>query len=722
MANKDRLVGQTSSTGTQSRPPGPGQQTAGAPRPGDQNRDNRPGPPVGLPPSRWEWWKDADVKKELSLSDDKANKIGQITDGRDKQMKPFAEEYLKELNLLNQMTKERTTSLPSYQIQVSKVEALRSRLEESRIVMFYRIYLELTPSQYQKLIEITDRRRQGRGADLASLAGFSLAAPFICRCSRSTNVMKSVLRNATVWAVALGVTAGQALQAQGPTPATPAQSQLPIDRYVVGQARPPELPGQTMKDVSLEEAMAIALENNLELKVARMNPQSVDYQLQGVRASFTPTVAANYSYNNSARLSENTLEGVSRVVSLGQNFNGSMTQNLQWWGSRYTINFQNSRSSNNVVTTSINPSYNSSLRFQFDVPILAGFRIDNTRNQLRTLTVQRQIEDLRLQQTIENTKASVRTVYWNLKAAVEAIEIQRRSLDLAQRTLRDNQVRVEIGTLAPIETAQSETAVAQAEQQLLNAEIVWRNADLAIKRLLAASQDDPIFQSTLNPVERVGVLTETGVDIPDAIKEALGSRLDLVQQRKTVDVQRLNLEVTKDVLKPNLAFSSGYVLAGTAGTRRVNQGGIITTLPAGYWDALTALGSLDTPTWTLGVNLTYPLGMRSAKANYARAALGLDQAEAQLKAQELTISTEVTAAGLDVENTYKQVIAAQKAREAAVRNAEAQQTRFEVGLATNFEVVSAQQTLTSARLSELRAILNYVNSIANFEKIRRVGR
>ena len=259
--------------------------------------------------------------------------------------------------------------------------------------------------------------------------------------------MKSVLRNATVWAVALGVTAGQALQAQGPTPATPAQSQLPIDRYVVGQARPPELPGQTLKDITLEEAMAIALENNLELKVARMNPQSVDYQLQGVRASFTPTIGANYSYNNSSRISENTLEGVTRVTTLGQNFNGTYAQNLQWFGSRYSINFQNSRSSNNIITTSINPSYNSSLRFQFDVPLLAGFKIDNTRNQLRTLTIQRQIEDLRLQTTIENTKASVRTAYWNLKAAIEAIEIQRKSLELAQRTLRDNQVRVESGTL-----------------------------------------------------------------------------------------------------------------------------------------------------------------------------------------------------------------------------------------------------------------------------------
>jgi Spy/CpxP family protein refolding chaperone len=155
MANRDRFAGQSGASDAQSRPQGPGAQS-------------RPSPPVGLPPSRWEWWKDADVKKELSLSDEKANKIGQITDNRDRQMTPFAEELRKELETLNRMTKERTTSLTAYQIQVSKVEALRSRLEESRLVMFYRIYLELTPSQYQKLIDITDRRRKqiGRGGGL----------------------------------------------------------------------------------------------------------------------------------------------------------------------------------------------------------------------------------------------------------------------------------------------------------------------------------------------------------------------------------------------------------------------------------------------------------------------------------------------------------------------------------------------------------------------------
>ncbi len=103
------------------------------------------------------------------------------------------------------------------------------------------------------------------------------------------------------------------------------------------------------------------------------------------------------------------------------------------------------------------------------------------------------------------------------------------------------------------------------------------------------------------------------------------------------------------------------------------------------------------------------------------ALLQVDQSQAQLKAQELNVSAAVTNAGLAVENTYKQYLAAQKTREAQQRNAEAEQTRFDVGMSTNFNVVQAQNSLTTARLSELRALISYLNAVAEFDRVQRVG-
>jgi outer membrane protein TolC len=133
------------------------------------------------------------------------------------------------------------------------------------------------------------------------------------------------------------------------------------------------------------------------------------------------------------------------------------------------------------------------------------------------------------------------------------------------------------------------------------------------------------------------------------------------------------------------------------------------------------MASLNTPTWTLGLNFTYPLGMVSARAALARAELSIDQTKATQKALELTITSDVTQAGLNVNNTYLQLVSSRKSREASEKNADAAQTRFSAGLATPFEVATALQSLTSARLNELNATIRYINAIADFDKKQRVA-
>ena len=114
--------------------------------------------------------------------------------------------------------------------------------------------------------------------------------------------------------------------------------------------------------------------------------------------------------------------------------------------------------------------------------------------------------------------------------------------------------------------------------------------------------------------------------------------------------------------------------------------------------------------------------MRAAKANYARSTLLIDQSLANLKASELSVSTEVINAGLNVENTYKLYQAAVKARDAAEKNATAAQVRFDNGMLTNFEVVTIQNQLTQARLTELSRLINYMNAISEFDRVQKVGR
>jgi outer membrane protein TolC len=572
--------------------------------------------------------------------------------------------------------------------------------------------------------------------------------------------MMNVAKHAKTWALGLAAVAltvaGVAAQAPAPTPAAPAapttqqpapapavpqtpapatagapaatppQAPLgnptagpPPDRYVPGQATPPVEPGQQVVNMTLQQAMDIALENNLDLKVARMNPPAVDYQLQAARAAYTPQLTSTYSYQNAASPNNNNLEKATTLQTHSQNYNGGMTDELPFYGATLQANFTNSRTATNSTQSIRNPSFASRLSFTYTQPLLQGFSIDQTRNQIRTLQVQRQITDIQLLTTIENTKASVRTAYWNLRQAIESIEIERRALDLAQRLLQDNQVKVQIGTMAPIETTQSETQVANAQQALLNARITWQTAQINLQRLLANGPEDPINQEVINPTEQLqSAITLQNVDIAAAVKTALAQRTDLEQARKNIEVSQLNLEVSQNLTKPTVNLQAGYNAAGQGGPTLLSDG---TRSGSGYADAFAQVFGLDLPTWNVQFNVTYPLFMRAARANYARAALQVQQSQAQLKSTELSVASSVTNAGLAIQNSYQQYQAAQTAREVAERNADAEQTRFDVGMSTNYDVVQAQNNLTEQRLNELRALISYLNAVAEFDRQQRVG-
>jgi outer membrane protein TolC len=546
----------------------------------------------------------------------------------------------------------------------------------------------------------------------------------------TTELLETVMKkqNVHVWITALVIAAttaaASAQQPSGPAttaPAAPPQTQ--VDRYIVGQARPPAEPGTSVRDLSLQQAIDVALENNLALKSAKMNPQIQDYSLVQARAVFRPTLQASLQQTSSSQVSTNSFDGVPMVTQRGSNYSGTFSQNLQKFGANYSAQYTTRRSTNNSLSNLRPLQYTGSTSFNYTQPLLANFKIDDRRNALRTQAIQRQIVDIQLQQTIENTKANVRSAYWALRRTIEQVEIQRRALELSQRLWNDNRTKVEIGTMAPIDLFQNEATVATNEQSLLNARINWQNSELAFKQLLASGIEDALYSQTINPTEQPPALEQVSVDIPRAVRSALDQRTDLTQQRKALEVSTFNLELSENATKPTLTLSAGYTLSGTGGDSyfSVNQQRAGLKEESGYSDVLKNIVMKNQPQWNLNVNFSYPLGMVSQKAAFARAQIQFQQSEANLKAQELSVSTQVTGAGLAVQNTWQQLQAARKSREAAEQQAAAEQTRFDNGMSNNYNIALAQNDLTSRRLSELNAIIAYVNAIADFEKTQKVG-
>jgi len=495
-----------------------------------------------------------------------------------------------------------------------------------------------------------------------------------------------------------------------------------------GQA-PAPVPGPPVTvALTLDEAVELALERNLDIAVQRLNPQLQDVAVASARAYYSPALTSTFSKaeNQNAPTSQLQLsQGGGGVVSDTFTYNGGIAKNLQWGGSlQLTLN--NNRQATTSNNAFYNPSFQSVWTVNFSQPLLRDFRIDAQRRQLQVSRTNRDISDLQLRASVTNTVSNVRNAYWDLVFATQAVEVAQQSLDLATKLVQDNQIRVEVGTMAPIDVVQAQAEQATRRQALVTAESNRRTSELALKRLLVSGTADPNWSATLNPVDRAEFHAET-VDVEAAIRRALAERTDLEIARRNVENNTLTMRYLRNQALPAVNLQVSYGVQGVGGPfqERSNTGvlgsTVTNTIPGGIGDALGSLFRNQFPRWTLGVNVSYPLGASSQDAAVARARIQLGQVEAQLKQIELQIATDVTSASIQFRNATEAVQAAQAARDLSQRRLEAEQSKFEVGMSTNYFVVQAQRDLNDARNSELRAVLNYRKALVEFERLQQAA-
>lgn len=482
----------------------------------------------------------------------------------------------------------------------------------------------------------------------------------------------------------------------------------------------------TTVGLTLDEAVNFALERNLDIAVQRLNPLLSDIQVASARAFYQPTLTSTLSQasNTNAptsqlQLSSGGLGVTSRTVS----YNGGLTQNIPWGGATISATLNNSRQATNSNNAFYNPQFQSVWSAVFTQPLLRGFRTDTQRRQLVVSRVNREISDVQLRASITNTVSNVRNAYWDYVFATQSVDVARQSLELATKLVQDNQIRVEVGTMAPIDVVQAQAEAAARRQALVNAESIKRTTELAVKRLIVAGTDDANWTGTLDATDRPAFAPEP-IDVEAAVKRALGQRTDLEIARKNIQNNSTTLKYLRDQTLPDIDLQVNYGVQGVGGPyqQRANTGilgsQITTVVPGGIEDALRTLLGLSYPRWTVALNVSYPIGLSSQDASVARARVQLSQVEAQLKQVQLQIATEVTNAAVNARNTAEAVQAAQATRELSQRRLEAEQSKFDVGMSTNYFVVQAQRDLNDSRNSELRAILNYRKALVELERLQ----
>lgn len=524
-----------------------------------------------------------------------------------------------------------------------------------------------------------------------------------CFCAR-------VGRSAGMAALIVFVFGADAVRAQTPTRLSAAAT--------AAAAAPAEAQGPVRR-LSIEEAVALALEQNINLQVDRIDPQVSDLAISVARSGWTPALFSTVQTQSNTNPSTGAFDGAATITNQNLNTQTGIQQQLPWGGGNYQLYWNNRRATTNNLFQAFDPQLSSTLGFNFTQPLLRNFTIDGTRQQVLVSRKNREISEVQLQQSIAATMRNVKNAYWDLVYAINNLAVQRQSLDLAQQSFRDNRARVEIGTMAPLDIVQAEAEVAQREEAVILAEAAIRRQEDILRALISNPEDSSDFWNMRIEPSDSPDFQPIAVDVDGAVRAALANRTDLSASRKQLENNDIAIRYFRNQSMPDVNAVVNYSVFGIAGTQYQLTNDFPPrrgdALRRGFGGALSDVFASDYPTWSLQLQMNYPIGASNADANLARARLQDSQARKQLQASELQVTTQIRDYARTVTTNGQRVESTRASRALAEKRLEAEQKKFTAGMTSSFFVTQAQRDLADARNRELRAIIDYLKSVIDFE-------
>ena len=511
-----------------------------------------------------------------------------------------------------------------------------------------------------------------------------------------------------VWLLMGGVLTGPVL-AQGPAGA--ASTTQPTATGVV-------------RKISIDDAVRLALEQNLDIQVDRLNPQISDLDIAQARAAWTPEVSATVATIGSDSPVNSFLvaaEGGATKTTDRRFSTGLGYSQLFPWGGNASLAWDSLRSTSNSLFTNFNPTLRSNLAFDYTQPLLRNREIDSARQQLLVTRKNREISDVQFRDTVVTTTRNVKNAYWDLAYARASLTVSQQTLDLARQSLRNTRSRVEIGTMAPIDIVQADAEVADREEAVIVAEAAIGEAEDRLKSLVL-DPTTPDFWNIRFELVDVNPYQVQAIDLDAAVRAALDKRTDLAQARKTLESSDINIRYARNQILPDVNLQVNYGLAGLGGTEFLRgpgfPGPVINEINRGFGSVLGDLFANNFPNWTVSRTVGYPIGVASAEANLARARLQYSQSQVQIKNMELQVVTQVRDVARQVNTNAKRIDTTRVSRQLNERRLEAEEKKFAAGTSTSFFVFQAQRDLAEARNNELRALLDYNKSLVDFETVQ----
>jgi outer membrane protein TolC len=500
--------------------------------------------------------------------------------------------------------------------------------------------------------------------------------------------------------------------------------------------------------LTLREAVMMALENNREIEIERLNSRMSDFDLRAAKGAYDPALTAGVFYDHSMTPVASLLAGGADGGLKTTDFAGTskIMQRLPWWGGNVQASFDQSRATSQNLFNSLNPQFTTSLSVEFSQPLFRNRRIDEPRRQIKIAKRRLDLSDSLFRQRAIEIVAKVERAYWDLVFALRDEEIKRESVELARTQLAHNQRLVEQGALAPVDAVSTRVEVERRTDEAEAAVETIQRAENALKSLMVAPGNTEMWNAALAPVEKPELDSSAPMPFDDALKIAFKNRPEMEQYHLRGDLNKIDVDYFRDQTKPRIDLVASYGTFGLAGKARtdlnpisasqeqligrVNQlsqiagAPVLPSFPAGatpekfiggYGQSLGNLFRNDYRAWRIGVNIELSLGNRTAKAQLGRALVEGKQIDAQRQRAEQLIEVEVRNALQSVETARRRVEAAKNSRVNAELQYASERRKFDAGQSTNFFVLDRQNALSAARGRELKALTDYNKAVSELQ-------
>jgi len=525
--------------------------------------------------------------------------------------------------------------------------------------------------------------------------------------------------------------------------------------------------------LSVQDVIALALENNLDIAVQRYSPflaREVLRRAQGggfLRQVDTPVAAGPSSVSTAGvSINGNGLAGgaglgggggiVSQIgpvppnldpslfmsTSIGHNTTPltntllnqttALTQSYKQFVFQYsqqfetgtsgTVTFVNSRSLLNSSTPLFNPSISGYLDLQINQNLLQGFSPSVNNRNIRVARNNLKVSNLQVKLQVITTVSAVLNLYWDLVSFNDAVRIKEQAMSTAQNLFEGNEKQVKIGALPAIEVTRAAAEVSASKEDLLIAQTNLSQQEIVLKNALNRNsmQNTWLDDVHIIPLDHIEVpKTEEIRPITDLIDEATANRVEIERTKVNLDSSKILLKGDRNGLIPNLqAFAelTNHGLAGPSNPLYNNCCGAPNDFfIGGNGNVLSQLFRRNFPDYSAGISLNIPFRNRAAQADYVTDQLQLRQNELQMQRTLNQVRVDVKTALIGLQQARARYQTSVDTRALAEQSLKAEQSRFQYGVATVAQVIQAQKDLAAAQDSEVQSMANYTHAKIAFD-------